>query len=696
MGENAWKWILHPTICPYCGCGCGLNLVSVDGKVKGVEPWKRSPVNEGKLCPKGNFAHEFIHHPDRLTTPLIREKNGFREASWEEALNLIAFKLMETNNEDPDLIGFLGSARCTNEENYILQKFARAVIGTNNIDNCADLCHGPSVAGLGLTFGSGAMTNSIDDLEDSKCIFVIGSNTLEQHPLIGRRILKARDKGSKIILADPRNTVLAPFSDLILTLKPGTDIALLNAMMNVILANGLEDTDFIKNRTQNFEKLEETIKDYTPEYAEQITGIPSHLIEKAALLYGEAECSSIIYSMGITQHLQGTDNVKSIANLAMLTGNIGKQGSGVNPLRGQNNVQGACDMGVLPYLYPGYQKVVIDENRGKIENCWHCPGLNYLPGLQLVEMMEAAHDGDVKAVYIMGENPMVSDPNLGHIGKSLNNLDFLVVQDIFMTETAQLAHVVLPAASWAEKEGTFTNTERRVQLIRKAVDSPGNAEEDWAIICNLAHRMGSELFEFTSVEEIFNELREITPQYHGITYKRLQKPEGIQWPCFDEDHPGTSILHRDRFPTSNGKGVFIPVTMNPSQKIANSEYPFTLTTGRVIFHYQTGTMTLRSKTLKNQLSESYVEINQEDASDLQIKNGETVRISTSSGEILIKAKITEDIMRNVIFIPFHFSGPGGVNILTNGESLDPVSKMPALKVSAARIDKVDDYHDISK
>lgn len=678
-----------PTICPYCGCGCGLNLVSVDGKVKGVEPWKRSPLNEGKLCPKGNFAHEFINHPDRLTTPLIKDNNKFREASWDEALSLVASKLNEIKNEDPDLIGFLSSARCTNEENYVLQKFARAVIGTNNIDNCADLCHGPSVAGLSLTFGSGAMTNSIEDIEDSKCIFVIGSNTLEQHPLIGRRILKAKSKGAKLIVADPRNTIIARSADVFLQLKPGTDIALLNAMMGVILKNGLEDIDFINNRTRNFEKLEKIVKEYSTEYAENITGIQQDLIEKAAILYADAESASIFYSMGITQHLQGTDNVKSVANLAMITGNIGKEGAGVNPLRGQNNVQGVCDIGALPYFYPGYQKIVIDENRKKIEKCWNCENLNYLPGLQLVEMMEAAYEGDIKAMYIMGENPMVSDPNLAHIGKSLENLDFLVVQDIFMTETADFADVVLPAASWAEKGGTFTNTERRVQLIRKAVDSPGKSMEDWLIICNLALKMGSDLFKFESSEEIFDELRQVTPQYAGINYKRLQNPEGIQWPCLDEKHPGTSVLHREKFLTSDDKGHFIPVSLNKYKEEGNREYPFILTTGRVIFHYQTGTMTLRSRTLKNLISKSYVEINEEDAAELKIKDGEIVQICTQMGKILIKANITPNIMKRVIFIPFHFAGKDGVNILTTGESLDPVSKMPALKVAAARIEKTE-------
>lgn len=676
-----------PTICPYCGCGCGLNLVNVDGRIRGVEPWKRNPINEGKLCPKGNFCHEFIHHEERLKTPLIKEDNNFKEASWNQALDGIASQLHQIKKEDPDAIAFLGSARCTNEENYILQKFSRVVIGTNNIGNCADLCHGPSVAGLTLTFGSGAMTNSIHDLEDSNCVFVIGSNTLEQHPLIGRRILMAKARGAKLIVADPRFTTIARQADLFLPLKPGTDIALLNSMMNVILKERLQDVNFIGKRTINFRELKDLVQNYPPFKVENITGISANKIKNAAVLYGKAGKASIVYSMGITQHIHGTDNVKSIANLAMLTGNIGKRGAGVYPLRGQNNVQGACDMGVLPYFYPGYQKVVIDNIRNNMESKWNCSMLNSLPGLQLAEIMEAIYEGQIKAMYIMGENPMISDPDLRHIRKSLEKLELLVVQDIFLTETAQLAGYVLPSASWAEKQGTFTNTERRVQVIRKAVDPPGKARKDWEIICDLASRMGSNLFNFTSEEEIFEEIRKVTPQYAGINHQRLKRPEGLQWPCTHEEHPGTPILHMNRFPAADGKGVFIPIEFKTPENHLSSEYPFILTTGRVIFQYQTGTMTRRSKTLEGQFPEVYVEINTDDAKHLDIKNGEILKIQTETSGIHIKAKITPNIIRGVIFIPFHYAEEGA-NLLTSGKFLDPVSKMPGLKVSAARIEKI--------
>lgn len=676
-----------PTICPYCGCGCGLNLVTVNGKVKGVEPWKRNPVNHGKLCPKGNFCHEFIHHPDRLKNPLIKEKHGLKEVGWDTALEKIASRLISIKKDDPDALAFLASARCTNEDNYLLQKFARLVIGTNNIGNCADLCHGPSVAGLSLTLGSGAMTNSLDDLKEADCIFIIGSNTLEQHPLIGRRVLQAKKEGARLIVADPRFTITAQHADLYLPLEPGRDIALINSMMHVILSEGLEDKKFIEKRTRNFEKLKDVINDYPPYKAEDLTGIPANKIIKSAIFFGEANRASILYSMGVTQHKQGTDNVKSLSNLSLLTGNLGKRGTGVNPLRGQNNVQGVCDMGGLPLFLPGYQKLVLDPVREKIGSQWNCSGLSGVPGLQLVEIMEAVYDGSVRGMYIMGENPMVSDPELSHIQKSLEKLDLLVVQDIFLTETAKLADFILPATSWAEKEGTFTSTERRVQRIRKAVAPPGKAREDWNIIRDLAQKMGSDKFEYNSAAEIFDEIRRVTPQYAGITFKRLRKAEGVQWPCPHEEHPGTTVMHQEKFPTADGKGSFIPVHFKDDPKLNNNEYPFILTTGRVIFQYQTGTMTRRSKTLEKESPEAYVEINLDDAEDIGIKNRELLEIHTRQGALSLKAQITPNIKRGVLFIPFHFAEIGA-NVLTSGEFLDPVSKMPEFKVSAARIEKI--------
>ncbi len=676
-----------PTTCPYCGCGCGFNLVSVDGKLEGVEPWKRNPVNEGKLCPKGNFSYEFVHRDDRLTTPLIKENSKFREATWDEALDMVTSKITEIKDVNPEALAFLSSARCTNEENYLMQKLVRTVIGTHNIDHCARLCHGPTVAGLAQTFGSGAMTNSLKSIEFADVIFIIGSNTLEQHPLMWRRILQAKAKGAKLIVADPRFTPSAKKADLYIPFKSGTDVALMNAMMNVIISEGLEDKEFIEKRTKNFEELKEVVKNYPPEKVESITEASADLIREAAIMYAKADNAAIVYSMGITQHTTGTDNVMSTSNLAMITGNIGRPGTGVNPLRGQNNVQGACDMGALPVVYPGYQKVIEGEIAEKMRNAWGCGDLNCKPGITVVEMMNAAHDGEIKGMYIMGENPMVSDPDLQHVQGSLENLDFLVVQDIFLTETAELADVVLPATSWAEKDGTFTSTERRVQYIRKAVDAPGEARADWEIISDIAKRMGSDLFNYNSPQEIFEEVRTVTPQYAGMNIERLSKPEALHWPCPDEEHPGTPILWGERFATADGLGVLMPIEFKPAAELPDEEYPFTLTTGRILFHWHTGSMTRRSTTLDREVPTGYVEINTEDAAELGIKNKEMVRVKTRRGEIEIAARVTPDIMKGIVFVPSHFV-ECAANTLTQSFALDPASKMPEFKVSAASVEKM--------
>lgn len=677
-----------PTTCPYCGCGCGFNLVNVDGKIVGVEPWKRNPVNEGKLCPKGNFSYEFIHREDRLKNPLIKENGKFKEATWDEALDLVASKFKEMKETKPESLAFLSSARCTNEENYLMQKFVRTVIGTHNIDHCARLCHGPTVAGLAQTFGSGAMTNHLKSIQFADVIFIIGSNTLEQHPLMWRRVLKAKANGAKLIVADPRFTPSAKQADLHIPFKSGTDVALMNAMMNVIISEGLEDKEFIEKRTKNFEELKEVVKKYPPEKVAEITGASADLIKEAARMYAKADNAGIIYSMGITQHHTGTDNVMSTANLSMITGNIGRPGTGVNPLRGQNNVQGACDMGALPVSYPGYQKVVDEEIGEKMTCSWGCSDLGCKPGITVVEMMNAAHAGDIKGMYIMGENPMLSDPDLQHVKEGLENLDFLVVQDIFLTETAELADVVLPATAWAEKDGTFTSTERRVQYIRKAVDAPGEARADWAIICDIAKKMGSELFNFNSPQEVFEEIRTVTPQYAGMNKERLSKPEALHWPCPDEEHPGTPILWAEKFATADGLGVLMPIEFIPAAELPDEEYPFTLTTGRMLFHWHTGSMTRRSETLANEVSTGFVEINSEDAAELGIKNKEMVNVKTRRGEVTIKAKVTPDIMKGIIFIPFHFV-ECAANTLTQSFELDPAAKMPEFKVSAASIRKLE-------
>ena len=506
-----------PTICPYCGTGCGFNIVVKDGKAAGIEPWHRAPVNAGKLCQKGRYAYEFIHSKDRHVKPLVRKNGQLAEASWEEALALVAEKFMTFL---PEEIACLSSAKTSNEENYLMQKFARAVLKTPNIDHCARLCHSSTVAGLAAVFGSGAMTNSISDLEESKCIFIIGSNTLEQHPLIGRRAVLAKKKGAKIIYADPRYTPTAKQADLYLSMYPGTDVALLNGLMHHIIENGWEDSEFISIRTKNFEEMKTVVmqETYSLPNVSKITGVPEEDLKTAAEWIAHSKPSALVYSMGITQHTTGVDNVKSTANLMLLTGNLGVPGGGVNPLRGQNNVQGACDMGCLPDVYPGYRKIADPENRMKMESLWGVSGLPEGPGLTVTELMEQLAEGasTVKCMYVMGENFMLSDPDLNRVSKSLEHLDFLVVQDIFLSETAQFADVVLPAACYAEKHGTQTSTERRVQRLRKALDPPGEAKADWLIICELAERMGyNPQFSYLNEAEIFDEITKAVPAVWG-------------------------------------------------------------------------------------------------------------------------------------------------------------------------------------
>ncbi|MFH1328707.1 MAG: formate dehydrogenase subunit alpha [Candidatus Bathyarchaeota archaeon] len=673
------------TVCPYCGTGCQLYLEVFDGALVGVSPCKTDQVSQGKLCIKGWNAHEFVANEKRLLSPLVKKNGELKEATWEEALGLVAEKLKEVKkNNGPDAIAVLSSAKCTNEENYLLQKFTRAVIGTNNIDHCARLCHASTVAGLAKAFGSGAMTNSTPEFEDCGCIFIIGSNTVEQHPLIASRIVKAEENGAKLIVADPREISLTLLADIHLKHKPGTDVALLNSMMATILKEGLEDKKFIKERTEGFAELKATVEKYPPEETEQITGVPSEALIEAARTYAKAEKASIVYSMGITQHTTGVDQVLSIANLAMLCGNIGLPSTGVNPLRGQNNVQGACDMGALPNVFSGYQSVTDVSLREKFEKAWNTPLPDKI-GLTLVEMTNAAAKGDIKMMYIMGENPMLSDPDINHVKEALEKLDFLVVQDIFLTETAELADVVLPGTSYAEKDGTFTATDRRVQLIRKVIEPLGDSKPDWMIICELAKKMGAQGFEYNSPSEIMNEIASLTPIYGGIQHPRLDEVGYLAWPCPSSDHPGTPYLHKDKF--TRGKGKFTAVEFKGPAELPDKDYPFILTTGRIMFHWHTGTMTRKTPQLDKEVPTGYVEINSKDAERLGIKNGESIKVKTRRGEIQIPALVTKKILEGVMFIPFHFA-ECPANMLTNA-ALDPVAKIPELKVCAANVEKTE-------
>ncbi len=539
------------------------------------------------------------------------------------------------------------------------------------------------MAGLVTAFGSGAMTNSVPELEDADCILVTGSNTTEAHPLVSTRIMRAVEKGAKLIVVDPRDIQLAQFAYLHLRQRPGTDVAWLNGMMNVILSEGLEDKEFIESRTEGFEELKAAVAAYTPERVEEITGVSAADLIAAAKTYGSAERAAIVYAMGITQHTTGTDNVLSCANLAMLTGNVGKPSTGVNPLRGQNNVQGACDLGGLPNVYPGYQRVTSEEVRQKFESAW---GSAPPPpvGLTVTEMIDAAGEGKLKALYVMAENPMLSDPDINHVRRALEHSDFMVVQDIFLTETAELAHVVLPGVSFAEQDGTFTGTDRRVQRVRKAIEPIGESKADWEIVDELAQRMGATGFDFASPSEIMDEIASLTHIYGGVSYQRLEELGCLQWPVPAADHPGTPYLHKDKF--SRGLGHFTSVEFKEAEELPDEEYPLTLTTGRMMFHWHTGTMTRRSEKLHREVPDGYAEISPEDADALGIGKSEIIRLVSRRGAIETRAWITRRVPPGVVFVPFHFA-EAAANVLTIA-ALDPVAKIPEYKVCAVRAEKI--------
>jgi formate dehydrogenase alpha subunit len=557
---------------------------------------------------------------------------------------------------------------------------ARAVFGTNNVDHCARLCHSSTVTGLAAAFGSGAMTNTIDEIERSRCIFIIGSNTTEAHPLIGTRILKAKKRGAQLIIADPRKIHLAAYADIFVRQNLGTDVALINGIMNVILKERWHNSAFIKERTEGFEEFKKVVGGYTPEKVEEITGVRAEDIRRIAEAYARSESSTIVYAMGITQHTTGVDNVKSLANLAMLCGQIGRESTGVNPLRGQNNVQGACDMGALPNVYTGYQPVTDAKNAEKFGKAWNAK-LPTQIGLTLTEMMKAAIEGKIKAMFILGENPMVSDPDVQHVKEALKALDFLVVQDIFMTETSQLASVVLPGVSFAEKDGTFTNTERKVKRVRKAIEPIGDSRQDWQIICDLSTRMGYEM-SYADPSQIMEEIAQVTPSYGGIHYDRIEE-EGLHWPCLNREDPGTPYLHKNQF--SRGKGLFHAVTYLPPAELPDEEYPYMLTTGRSYVHYHTGTMSRKSPSLNKEVQEGYVEINPREAKKLRISQGDRIKVRSRRGEIEIKADLSERVERGTVYIPFHFA-ESAANVLTN-PAVDPIAKIPEYKVCAVRIEK---------
>ncbi|MCR4807783.1 MAG: formate dehydrogenase subunit alpha [Lachnospiraceae bacterium] len=674
------------TTCPHCATGCQYYLVVRDNVIVDVEP-ADGPSNRELLCVKGRFgSFNFVHSPERLKYPLIKNKETgeFERATWDEALDLIASKFMKIKKEyGPDSLAGFACSRSPNEDCYMLQKMVRCAFGTNNVDNCARVCHSATVAGLAMTLGSGAMTNPIWDItNDVDCIMLVGSNPEEAHPVIGMQIRQAVDRGTRLIVVDPRDIGLSKKADVHIKLKPGTNVAFANGMMNVIINEGLMDEDFIKERTEGYEELKEIVMEYTPERVGQICHIdPDHLRE-AALMYAKASKAPIIYCLGVTEHSTGTEGVMSMSNMAMLVGKLGKSGCGVNPLRGQNNVQGACDMGALPTDFPGYQKVTDKKVIEKFEKAWGVK-LNKKPGTHATDVFGKAIKKEIRGLFIFGEDPIVTDADQHHIKKALESLDFLVLSDLFMTETAQYADVILPGTSYAEKEGTFTNTERRVQRVRKAVSLEGEMRLDTDIFIDLMNRMGYKQPQLSS-EEIMDEIASLTPSFGGISHRRLDRGESLQWPCPDIKHPGTPILHVGKF--SRGLGWFYPAQYTQSAEQPDDDYPFIMMTGRILYHYNTRAMTGKTPGLMQKEGHSFIEVNTSDAARLNIENGERIRVSSRRGAILSIARVSEKVSPGETWMPFHFPD-GNANVLTNA-ALDKYARIPEYKVCAVNLEKI--------
>ncbi|MDU3485373.1 MAG: formate dehydrogenase subunit alpha [Enterococcus faecalis] len=678
-----WETQKIPTTCPHCGTGCQMNLLVKNNRLVGVEPLD-GPANKNLLCVKGKFAsYKFVGSGDRLTEPLIKRNGIFEPASWEEALTLVSSKFNEIKAENgADALAGFSCSRATNEDNYVFQKMVRAAFGTNNVDNCARVCHSASVHGLAQTLGSGAMTNPIADItEDVDMILLVGSNPEEAHPVIGAQIRQAIQRGTQVVVVDPRKINLVKDSALHLQVQAGTNVAFANGMMHVILKEGLADRHFIEERTEGFSDLEKMVADYTPEKVAEICHIHPEDLIQAARMYAKAEKAPIIYCLGVTEHSTGTEGVMSMSNLAMLVGKVGKPGCGVNPLRGQNNVQGACDMGCMPYDFPGYQKVNNPEVIDKFEKAWHVP-LNRNTGLTSTKVLPAATAGNVKGLYIFGEDPIVTDPDTGHVRQALESLDFLVVQELFMTETAAYADVVLPGISYAEKDGTFTNTERRVQRVRKAVEPRGQAREDYEIFCEVMTRMGYPC-AYESAKEIMEEISAVTPSFGGINYERLEK-ESLQWPCRSLTDPGTPIMHVGSF--ARGKGLFKAIPYKQAQELPDEEYPYLMSTGRMLYHYNTRAMTGRTEGINQIANHSYIEINAVDAQALGIQEGDKVEVHSRRGKIETYAAVGNRVFPQEVFMTFHFPD-GNVNEITNAV-FDDIATIPEYKVCAVAIKPV--------
>src|SRR5512143_2207848 len=691
------------TTCPYCGVGCTLELnLKGDTIYKVTSPFD-SPVNHGNLCVKGRFGYDFIYHPRRVTSPMIRktpqvpgrrtqafDREEWREVSWDEALDYVADRLTEIYRRDgSDALAVYCCAKATNEDNYLLQKMFRALFRTNNIDHCTRLCHAGSVVALLKALGTSAMSNTAAEVLRNDVFIFTGSNTTENHPIIALQMKEAIQKhGAKLIVIDPRRIELCDYATLFLPLQPGTNVVVFNAMAHVIVKEGLINRAFIDARTEGYDEFVPSIEKYTPEYAEAISGVDRNLIVAAARLYATAKNGAIYWGMGISQLSSGTTSALGLIHLALLTGHVGREGTGLNPLRGQNNVQGASDSGAMPFHYPGYMEVDKEENAAKWEKAWNIEpgGLNRKRGLTTTEILANAKPGGVRSLYIMGENPMMTEPNLNVTRHHMEQLEFLVAQDIFINESGSFADVFLPAVSFAEKEGTFNNTDRRVQRVRKAIEPRGQARPDWEIICDLATRLEARLgrpntarWNYEEPEEVFREMASVATMLKGVTYQRIEKT-GLQYPVADETHPGTPFLFADTFPS--GRGHFFPLEYVPVAEPVDDEYPFILTTGRLLEHWHGGSMTRHSQ-LNELFPHPLIDLHEIDAAQLGLKTGDVVRVSSRRGSIVLRVNVSPKTNPGVVFIPMHFA-EAAANLLTI-DTLDPQAKIPEFKACAVNI-----------
>jgi formate dehydrogenase major subunit len=691
------------SVCPFCGVGCQLTYHVADNKIVRVEG-RDGPANHERLCVKGRFGFDYAHHPHRLTRPLIRKagvpktaefevdplrwSDVFREATWEEALDLAANGLKKVRDTmGPSALAGFGSAKGSNEEAYLFQKLVRTGFGTNNVDHCTRLCHASSVAALLEGVGSGAVSNQVSDVQHAEVIFLIGANPTSNHPVAATFIKNAVERGAKLVVADPRRNDLSRHAWRNLQFTADMDVALLNAMIHAILEEGLADKEFIRTRTSNFEALKENAKDFSPEKMAPLCGIPAETIREVARAFATSKGSMILWGMGVSQHVHGTDNARCLIALTLMTGQIGRPGTGLHPLRGQNNVQGASDAGLIPMMYPDYQRVDSPEAIARFEKFWG-RSLDHKPGLTVVEIMDAACEGRIKGMYVMGENPAMSDPNAHHAREGLASLDMLVVQDIFLTETAYLADVVLPASAWPEKTGTVTNTDRMVQMGRRALDMPGDARQDLWIIQQLANRLGcgwSYQGPESGVAEVYEEMRLAMNSITGITWDRVEAQSSVTYPCRTEDDPGASVVFTENFPTQDGRAKFVPADIIPANERPDAEYPFILITGRQLEHWHTGSMTRRASVLDALEPQAVVSLHPLDLDAIGARPGDVITVASRRGEIALTARAEEGTPRGAVFIPFAYY-EAAANMLTN-PALDPFGKIAELKYCAVKVTK---------